>query len=188
MGFTDVMKQAGYEPKASTVGDKTVYTGIYKMLMVGAEDKRDAKWDNGDPNSSVVGKFKIVERLAGDEPYKSDYPEVTGYYSTSEKDATNRKKGIAKLLDGLASVGVAASGADDDSTVEKLKSLVGSAEVYMKLSPDWKNVKDDAGNWSKKKKDEDGVDVAPFQAHSFLTEANAKKLAKLMQTKAGHPL
>ena len=191
MSFTKAMQDAGYTPKASTAGDKSIYNGIYKLALASFENKPDQKWDDGAANPQVIAKFKILPdggRLAGTDVYKSDFPEVTGYYSTSDELAGNRKKGIAKLIDGLLSVGVAVSGASDEETIANITALVGSAEVYMKLSPDWRNVKDDEGNWSKKKKDESGIDIAPFQAHAFLTQKNAEKLAKSMQTKAGHPL
>lgn len=190
MSFTKAMKEAGYEPKASTAGDKTIYNGIYKLALVEFKNEPDGKWDDGQPKPQVVAKFKILPdggRLAGTDVYKSDYPDVSGYYSTSEKDAANRKKGIAKLIDGLLSVGVSVSKEDDDATIEAIKQIVGSAEVYMKLFPDWKNVQVD-GEWKKKKKDEEGIDIAPFQGHSFLTAKNAEKMAKAMIAKAGHPL
>lgn len=191
MSFTKAMKEAGYEPKASTAGDKTIYNGIYKLALVEFKNEPDAKWDDGQPNPRVIAKFKILPeggRLAGTDVYKSDYPEVTGYYATDDATAPNRKKGIAKLIDGLLSVGINVQKETDEETIEAIQQVVGSAEVYMKLSPDWKNVKDEAGNWSKKKKDEDGIDIAPFQAHTFLTAKNAEKLAKSMVKKAGHPL
>lgn len=191
MSFTKAMQDAGYTPKASTTGDKVVYNGIYKLALVGFESKPDNKWDDGQPNPQVIAKFKILPeggRLAGTDVFKSDYPEVTGYYSTSDELAGNRKKGIAKLIDGLLSVGINVSRPTDEETLAEIQKVIGSAEVYMKLFPDWKNVKDDVGNWSKKKKDDDGIDIAPFQGHSFLTEKNAEKLAKSMQAKAGHPL
>jgi hypothetical protein len=188
MGFTDVLKSVGYEPKASTAGDKLVHDGIYKLLLTKVENKPDNKWDDGQPNPQVTTEWKVVERLAGTDVPKSDYPDVRGYYSTSNELCHNRKKGIAKLLDGLKSVGVDATGPTDEETIEKLVSLVGSAEVYMKLFPDWRNVKDEGGNWSKKKKDENGVDIAPFQGHSFLTEKNALKMAATRIKKDGHPL
>ena len=62
-----------------------------------------------------------------------------------------------KLIDGLLSVGISVSGSTDAEVLEKLAQLVGSAEVYMKLFPDWRNVKDEDGNWKKKKKDENGL-------------------------------
>lgn len=191
MSFTKAMKDAGYEAKASTAGDKTIYNGIYKLALVGIENKPDQKWDDGQPNPQVIAKFKILPdggRLAGTDVYKSDYPEVTGYYSTSDELAANRKKGIAKLVDGLLSVGITVSKESDELMIEGLTQLVGSAEVYMKLSPDWRNIKDEEGNWKKKKKDDDGIDIPAFQAHSFLTFKNAEKMAKSMQKAAGHPL
>ena len=189
MSFTEAMKSAGYEPKASTAGDKNVYNGIYKCMLTEFKDEPDAKWDDGQPKPQVIAGFKVVDRLAGSEIYKSDYADCRGYYSTSDELATNRKKGIAKLLDGFKSVGINVMGATDEETIENIKGKVGAAELYIKLYPDWRNVKDETtGEWSKKKKDDDGIELPAFQAHSFLTEKNADKMAKSMQKSAGHPL
>ena len=102
--------------------------------------------------------------------------------------ASNRKKGIAKLIDGFQSVGINVNGKNDEEVIGNITAQIAVGEVYMKLFPDWRNVKDEGGNWSKKKKDEDGIDIAPFQNHSFLTQKNAEKMAKSMQKKDGHPL
>lgn len=188
MSFTKAMKEAGYEPKASTSGDKVVYNGIYKLMLTEFKNEPDGKWDDGQPKPQVVAGFKVSERMSGTDVFKSDYPDVKGYYATDEKNASNRKKGIAKLIDGFMSVGVNVNGKDDAETLANITAQIGATEVYMKLFPDWRNVKDESGNWSKKKKDEDGIDLPAFQGHSFLTQKNAEKLAKAMQTKAGHPL
>lgn len=188
MSFTNAMKEAGYEPKASTAGDKTIYNGIYKLMLTEFKNEPDGKWDDGTPKPQVVAGFKVTERLAGSDVYKSDYPDVKGYYSTDDKTAANRKKGIAKLIDGFMSVGINVNGKDDEETISNIQSKIAVGEVYMKLFPDWRNVKDEDGNWSKKKKDDDGIDIAPFQNHSFLTQKNAEKMAKTMQKKDGHPL
>ena len=188
MSFTKAMQEAGYEPKASTSGDKTIYNGIYKFMMTEFKNEPNGKWDDGQPKPQVIAGFKVTDRLAGTDVYKSDYADVRGYYATDEKNAANRKRGIAKLIDGLISVGINVNGKTDDETIQNLTNQIGVAEVYMKLFPDWKNVKDDEGNWSKKKKDEDGIDIAPFQNHSFLTQKNAEKMAKSMQKKVEHHL
>lgn len=188
MSFTKAMKEAGYEPKASTSGDKTIYNGIYKLMLTEFKNEPDAKWDDGQPKPQVIGGFKVTDRLAGSEVYKSEYADVKGYYATDEKNAANRKKGIAKLIDGFMSVGINVNGKDDAETIEKITAQIAVGEVYMKLFPDWRNVKDEGGNWSKKKRDEDGIDLPAFQNHSFLTQKNAEKMAKTMQSKAGHPL
>ena len=188
MSFTKAMKESGYEPKASTAGDKTIYNGVYKLILSEFKNEPDGKWDDGQPKPQVVAGFKITERIAGSDVYKSDYPDVKGYYSTSDELASNRKKGIAKLIDGFMSVGINVNGATDEETIQNIQAQIAVGEVYMNLFPDWRNVKDDAGNWSKKKKDEDGIDVAPFQNHNFLTLKNAEKKAKSMQKAAGHPI
>ena len=188
MSFTKAMKDAGYEPKASTAGDKNIYNGIYKAMLTEFKNEPDGKWDDGQPKPQVVAGFKVTETLAGSDIYKSDYPDAKGYYATDEKNAANRKKGIAKLIDGFMSVGINVNGKDDDETLAKLTAQIAVGEVYLKLFPDWRNVKDEGGNWSKKKKDEDGIDLPAFQGHSFLTQKNAEKMAKAMIAKAGHPL
>ena len=189
MSIVSALKGAGYEPKASTAGDKNVYNGIYKMLLTEFKNEPDGKWDDGSPKPQVVAGFKVVDRLVGSEVYKSDFPDAKGYYSTSDDMAANRKKGIAKFIDGLMSVGINVNANTDEEIIGNIQAKIGVAEVYMKLFPDWRNVKDDeTGTWSKKKKDDDGINVAPFQNHSFLTQKNAEKLAKSMQKKDGHPL
>ena len=188
MSFTKAMKDAGYEPKASTAGDKVVYNGVYKLMLTEFKNEPDSKWDDGQPKPQVVAGFKVTERLAGTDIFKSEYPDVKGYYSTADDMASNRKEGIAKLIDGFMSVGINVNGADDDATLENIKAQIAVGEVYMNLFPDWRNIKDEEGNWSKKKKDEDGIDIAPFQNHNFLTLKNAEKKTKAMIAKAGHPL
>ena len=189
MSFTKAMQESGYEPKASTSGDKTIHNGVYKLMLTEFKNEPDGKWDDGSPKSQVVAGFKVTERLAGSEVYKSDYPDVRGYYSTDAKNAADRKKGIAKLIDGFMSVGINVNGKSDEETISNINNQIAVGEVYMHLFPDWRNVKnDETGAWSKKKKDEDGIDVAPFQNHTFLTLKNAEKKAKAMQKAAGHPL
>lgn len=188
MSFTKAMQDAGYEPKASTAGDKVIYNGVYKLMLTEFKDEPDSKWDDGTPKPQVVAGFKVTERLAGTDVFKSDYPDVKGYYSTADDIAANRKKGIAKLIDGFMSVGINVRGQSDEETIANITAQIAVGEVYMNLFPDWRNVKDDSGNWSKKKKDDDGIDVAPFQNHNFLTQKNADKKAKSMQKKAEHPL
>ena len=121
MSFTKAMKDAGYEPKASTAGDKVVYNGVYKLMLTEFKNEPDSKWDDGQPKPQVVAGFKVTERLAGTDIFKSEYPDVKGYYSTADDMASNRKKGIAKLIDGFMSVGINVNGADDDATLENIK-------------------------------------------------------------------
>lgn len=188
MSFTKAMQDAGYEPKASTSGDKTIYNGIYKLMLTEFKNEPDGKWDDGQPKPQVIAGFKVTDRLAGTDVYKSDYADVKGYYSTANDMASNRKKGIAKLIDGFQSVGINVNGKSDEEVISNITAQIAVGEVYMKLFPDWRNVKDESGNWSKKKKDDDGIDIAPFQNHNFLTQKNAEKMAKSMQKKAEHPL
>lgn len=188
MSFTKAMQDAGYEPKASTSGDKVVYNGIYKAMLTEFKNEPDGKWDDGTPKPQVIAGFKVTDRLAGTDIFKSDYADFRGYYATDEKNAANRKKGIAKLIDGFQSVGINVNGKLDEEVIANITGQIASGEVYVKLFPDWRNVKDENENWSKKKKDDDGVDIAPFQNHNFLTQKNAEKMAKAMQAKAGHPL
>ena len=188
MSFTKAMKAAGYEPKASTAGDKVVYNGVYKMMLTEFKNEPDGKWADGQPNPQVIAGFKCSERLVGTDIFKSDYADLRGYYSTADDMAANRKKGIAKLIDGFMSVGINVNGATDEETISNITAQIAVAEVYVHMFPDWRNVKDEGGNWSKKKKDEDGIDVPAFQGHTFMTEKNADKKVKAMQKAAGHPL
>ena len=172
MGVSDILKGAGFKQEKSTEGDRPVLKGVYKALFV--EGKLGEANQYG---HSYIAKFKIVETLNGKES-KAAFPEFTGFYDIAEK-AADKKKGIAKLLNGLFSVGLNVDSSTDEALYESLDALKGSAEVYIKGFEKKPRKQDEEGNWI------DNPEGVIKQDFSFMTEVNAKKEAT---KKNGHPL
>ena len=176
MGVTDTLKAHGFVPEKSTVGDKPILKGIYKVMFV------DGKLN--EPNQygqSYTAKFKIVDKLSGHDS-RSQFPEFVGFFAVDEENALSGKKGIKKLINGFFSVGVKVDVSTDEKLYESLDSLKGSAEVYVV-------------GYKKKafKKDESGSFVVneeadPKQDFAFMTEKNAMKEAEKIKLAQGHPL
>lgn len=174
MGISDVLKEAGYKAEKSTEGDRPILKGIYKALFV--EGKV------GEPNQyghSYIAKFKVVETLSGKDS-RSAFPEFAGFYDIAEK-AADKKKGIAKLLNGFFSVGLNIDSSSDEKLYESLDSLKGSAEVYIKgfekkprmlVGEEWVD-------------NPEGVIKQDF---NFMTKVNAEKDAAKAQKANGNPL
>jgi hypothetical protein len=189
MSIAGALKQTGFTPQKSTVGDKRIYNGVYKCLMVGYKygywaDRRFCELPFGaeHPDAQIAADFKSFERLAGDEIAKSDYPDFRGGFNTAPEKCNNKKSGFAKLVNGFFSVGKTLDTSSDEKLKESLDAALGSYEVYIKAFADWKNVKQADDTW---KKDKDGDQI---QGWSFMTEKNALKEAEKMKKKQGHPL
>lgn len=175
MGVTDKLKEAGFVPSKSTVGDKPILKGVYKAMFV------DGKLN--EPNQyghSYTAKFKITEKLSGMDS-RSQFPEFVGFYDVAD-NATSLRKGIAKLINGFLSVGIEIKRNSDEAMYESLDSQKGSAEVYItgyKKSP---RKQDASGAWV------DNPDGDDKQDFAFMTKKNAEKEAAKQIKKDGHPL
>lgn len=178
MSITSALKDAGFVPEKSTVGDKIILTGIYKCLFVDYKNEPDGKF-----GPQLMAKFQITERLSGSDSH-STFPQFTDYYKTDAENVGNKRKGLGKLIDGFLSIGKVVDQSSDEAMFTSLDSLKGSAEVFLKASVR-EPVKEEpkgSGNWVA---NPDGEDKQQF---SFLTEKNALKLSTKEIAKAGHPL
>ena len=173
---TDILKQAGYTPEKSTVGDRPILKGIYKAMFVEGKLKEPNQY-----GQSYAAKFKISEKLSGMDS-RSQFPEFVGFYAIDEANAASAKKGIKKLLNGFFSVGKSVDTSSDEAMYASLDSLKGSAEVFISGYKKKPRKQDEAGNWIDNPDGEDKQDFA------FMTEKNAKKEAEKEIKKAGHPL
>jgi len=176
MGITDILKQAGFKPEKSTVGDRPILKGIYKAMFV--EGKLNDKNQYG---QSYTAKFKVVETLAGNDS-RSSFPEFVGFFAVDEANALSAKKGIKKLLNGFCSVGININTSSDEALYESLDAQKGSAEVYVSGYKKKAMKQDEGGNWV------ENPDAEVRQDFAFLTEANAVKEAEKIKKKQGHPL
>ena len=179
MGVTDVLKQAGFKPEKSTVGDKPILKGIYKVMFVDGEVGKENEY-----GQSYIAKFKITEKLSGNDS-RSTFPEFVGFFGIDEATAMNPKKGIKKLINGFCSVGININVESDEAMYEAFNSQKGSAELFVsgykkravknigtKENPEWV----------------ENPDADAKQDFAFMTEKNAKKEADKQIKKDGHPL
>jgi len=160
MNVTDALKQAGFTPEKSTAGEKRIYEGTYKCSFVDF-----AKMEDKGFGESIYAQFKINECLEGMDS-NSQYPEFKAYFQLGDKIGSKRN-GLAKLINGLFSVGIEVN---TDDIVAGLEAVKG-AEVYISGFKDYKNVKAEDGSWSKDK------DEAK-QGFVFMTEKAALKQVK----------
>ena len=175
MGITDVLKQAGFKAEKSTVGDKPILKGVYKVMFV--EGKLNEPNQYG---QSYTAKFKVTQSLAGVDS-RSSFPEFVGFFNVDEANAMSAKKGIKKLLNGFCSVGINIATESDEALFASLDAQKGSAELYVSGYKK-KSMKQVDGNWVVDEEADAKQDFA------FLTEKNALKEAEKVKAKQGHPL
>lgn len=176
MGVSDILKAGGFVAEKSAVGDRPILKGVYKALFV-----EGAVGEENQYGQSYIAKFKVTERLSGNES-RSTFPEFVGFFAIDEKNALSAKKGIKKLINGFFSVGKTVDTSTDESLYTSLDALKGSAEVYVSGYLKRKTKQDADGNWVDAPEKDDKQDFA------FLTEKNAKKEADKQIKKDGHPL
>lgn len=175
MGVTDVLKQAGFKPEKSSVGDKPILKGVYKVMFV------DGKLNEANEyGQSYTAKFKVVETLAGIDS-RSQFPEFVGFFAVDEANANSAKKGIKKLINGFFSVGKTVDTSSDEAMYASLDALKGSAEVYV-TGYKKRAMKQVAGEWVPNE------DAEAKQDFAFMTLKNAEKEAEKIKRKNGHPL
>ena len=175
MGVTDVLRSAGYVPEKSTVGDKPILKGVYKVMFV--EGKLNEPNDYG---QSYTARFKVSERLCGTDS-RSAFPEFVGFYSVDAANALSAKKSIKKLLNGFMSVGIKIDTSSDEAMYASLDSYRGSAELYV-TGYKKKSMKKVNDEWV------ENTEADAKQDFAFMTQKNAEKEAAKEIKKAGHPL
>lgn len=164
MSITEALKNAGYVAEKSTAGGKRILTGIYKCAFVSFKPQEDKGY-----GESIRADFKIEEKLSGDEPY-SQFPEFVGFFSTHPDKIASKRNGLAKLLDGLFSVGIDVDKSSDEKLSESLNNAI-NASVYISAYIQ-KPQKKDGDKWV------ENPDADPKQGFTFMTQKNAEKEAK----------
>lgn len=156
MGIADALKD--YVPEKSTVGEKPVLKGVYKVSLYDVAYMEDKGY-----GESIYVQFKIDDDgvIAGDKTY-SKFPEFKEYYD---------QKKMKKLLDGLFSVGIDVDRSSDEALLAALQSLKGTT-MYINAWRGKKQKKKDDGTWEA---DPEGGSVQKFV---FMTEKNAMAKAK----------
>lgn len=165
MGIADALKD--YVPEKSTVGEKPVLKGVYKVSLFDVAYMEDKGY-----GESIYAQFKIDDDgvIAGDKTY-SKFPEFKGYFNCSADKVNNKNNGLKKLLDGLFSVGVDVDKSSDEALMANLASLKGTT-MYINAWRGKKQKKADDGTWAE---DPEGGSVQKFV---FMTEKNALAKAK----------
>lgn len=165
MNVTDALKNAGYEVEKSTVGDKPIFAGTYKATLFDVALMEDKGY-----GQSIYAQFKVQETLEGISSH-SKFPEFKGYFSLAPESIASKRKGLAKLLNGLFSVGVEVDASD---VVQSLISLKGTVVFLSGFAKEpRKNIgTKEVPNWV------DDPDGEVKQDFAFLTEKNAMKRIK----------
>lgn len=154
---SELLQQAGYKKEKSTSGEKPILEGIYKATLVEV-----AKIEDKGYGEAIYAQFKINEVLHGMQS-KSQYPEFKDYYSLAPDKIASKRSGLAKLLNGLFSVGI-------EADPDKLEDQKG-AEVFIAAYKQKKMSKNDDGSFAE-------LEGEYKQGYTFMTEANAVKEAK----------
>lgn len=175
MGVTDILKSAGYVPEKSTVGDRPILKGVYKVMFVDGKKEEPNQY-----GQSYSAAFKVVERLAGTDS-RSSFPEFKGFFGIDEANASSAKKGIKKLINGFFSVGIQLDLSSDESLYTSLDAKKGSAELYV-TGYKKRAMKQVDGEWV------ENTEAEARQDFAFMTKVNAEKEAAKQIKKAGHPL
>ena len=176
MGVTDILKAGGFVPEKSTVGDKPILKGVYKVMFVEGKVNEPNQY-----GQSYTAKFKVIETLCGTDS-RSSFPEFTGFFAIDEANAMSAKKGIKKLLNGFCSVGVTINTSSDELMYASFDAQKGSAELYVSGYKKKAMKQDGAGGWV------ENTEADAKQDFAFMTEKNAKKEAEKVKAKQGHPL
>ena len=177
MSIVNALKNAGYKPEKSTVGDKPILVGVYKAMFVEWANLPDGKF-----GPQLSAQFKVTQALAGKDS-TSGFPEFRDYYKTDTEGVSSKRNGLAKLLNGFFSVGINVDTSTDEALAASLDSLKGSAEVFIKAYVKEPQKKDEAsGEWVA------NPDGSNKQGFTFLTEKNAIKEAAKIHKKEGNPL
>lgn len=175
MGVSDILKAGGFKAEKSTVGDRPILKGIYKVVFV--DGKKEEPNEYG---QSYSASFKVVDKLSGTDS-RSSFPEFKGFFGIDEKNALSAKRGIKKLLNGFFSVGITIDTSSDEAMFASFDNQKGSAELYVSGYKK-KAMKQVDGEWVPNE------DAEARQDFAFMTKANAEKEAAKQIKKDGHPL
>lgn len=163
--ITDALKQAGFKAERSTAGGKRILKGVYKASFYDW-----AKMEDKGYGESIYAQFKVTEVLEGDET-SSQFPEFSAYYGTSPDKVASKRNGLAKLINGLFSVGVEVSQDSDEALEQSLNDAKGT-EVFISAWAKQPKKQDESGEWV------DNTEADLRQDFTFMTEKNAAKKVK----------
>lgn len=166
MGLVDNLKAAGFKAEKSTIGDKLIYEGVYKASLFDVKQAEDKGY-----GTSIYAAFKIQETLAGTNS-NSQYPEFKDYFSTAPDKIASKRKGLAKLINGLFSVGVEINTTDDASLLADLEARKGTVVFIKGYKQEPRRKNEATGQW------EENPDGDVKQGFTFMTEKNALKEVK----------
>ena len=166
MDVTKILEEAGFKPEKSTVGDRQILVGTYKAALYEVVKMEDKGY-----GESIYAQFKVQETLEGVSS-TSKFPEFKAYFNLAPDKIASKRRGLAKLINGLFSVGAEV---DTTDVLNSLVSLKGTT-VYIAGYKEEPRKQVDA-NWIE---DPDGE---TRQGFTFLTEKNANKRVQ----KAGVP-
>ena len=175
MGVTDILKAAGFKLEKSSIGDKPILKGVYKVMFVEGKVNEPNQY-----GQSYTAKFKVVEKLSGTDS-RSQFPEFVGFFAIDEANSNSAKKGIKKLLNGFFSVGISIDISSDPAMYASFDNQKGSAELYVSGYKK-RSMKQVDGEWVPNEEADAKQDFA------FLTKSNAEKEAAKQIKKDGHPL
>lgn len=166
MDIAQALKDAGFKVEKSTAGEAPIYEGVYKAVLTEVGENKESQFGG----TQMYFAFKISECLTG-RSSTSQYPEFKGYFRTDAERATSKRSGIAKVLNGLFSVGIEA----DPNNLEAQKG----AEVFI-------------SGYKQKKMKKEGDEFVEVegeykQGWVFLTEPNALKAVKKAEAKGNAP-
>lgn len=162
MSLVQALKASGFKPEKSTDGEFMPLEGIYKTQFVKAEEVQSQK----DNTAQLRVELKVSETLSGKDS-TSKYSEFKKYLALEGEDATDKKKGIAWLINALFTAGVEVTADTDEALKANIQNALGT-DIYVK-----------AWGW----KPEDGDKT--YQQFSVLKEAIALKQAKSKKDKDG---
>lgn len=172
MSMLEALKAAGFKAEKSEVGGKFILEGIYKAQLIDVAAKEDKGY-----GASIYASFKIEEKLCGMDS-NSQYPEFKGYFNTAPEKIASKRNGLAKLINGLFSVGYEVKGSTDEELIGSLDAAKGIS-VYIKGYKQAPQKKNEDGSWSE---DPEGETKQGF---AFMTEKLARKQAE-KEVKSGN--
>jgi hypothetical protein len=161
MDITEALKEAGFKKEVSTTGDAPIFEGVYKATFTDFAPMEDRGY-----GASIYAQFKINEVMMGTES-RSQYPEFKGYFATSPEKVGSKRNGLAKLLNGLFSVGVDVDVTSDEAMTKSLEEAKGT-DVFIKAFKSKKMKREEDGSFSE-------LEGEFKQGWTFMTEKNAAK-------------
>ena len=162
MSLVEKLKASGFKPEKSTDGEFMPLEGIYKAQFVKAEKVKSQK----DNTEQLRVELKVSETLSGKDS-TSKYSEFKKYLALEGDDATDKKKGVAWIINALFTAGVEVNADSDEKLMENIQGALGT-DIYVKA-------------WGWKPEDVDKT----YQQFSVLKESIALKQAKSKKDKDG---